>query len=175
MNCLEPILGRVKPAILFKLCFAAREESMLAKVISRGRPGTAMPALGNDEGGPLKKFEVADVIAFIRNWDQPLLDAAAANLTAKSTDSADTSAHASAAASKAAAPGGDGETVFNNMGCAACHGDKGQGNSGPSLKGKSAAAIKKVVRSGGKTMPAFDAASLSNADLDKVIAFLTKK
>ena len=154
------------------------EEAALAKVISRGRPGTGMPAFGNEEGGSLKKFEVTDVVAFIRNWDQSLFDAAAARLPFKTAPSPGPGPTMPAAASKAtspAAPGGDaqkGKTVFNDMGCAGCHGDKGQGDSAPSLKGKSAATIKNVVRSGQNAMPSFDAASLSNADLENIIAFL---
>lgn len=156
------------------------EEAALAKVISRGRPGTAMPAFGNEEGGSLKKFEVTDVVAFIRNWDQSLFESTAAHLPPKTAPSPGSSSPAPAAASKAtspAAPGGDaqkGETAFNDIGCAGCHGDKGQGNSAPSLKGKSAATIKKVVRSGQRAMPSFDAASLSDADLERIIGFLVQ-
>ena len=154
------------------------EEAILAKVISRGRPGTGMPAFGNEEGGSLKKFEVTDVVAFIRNWDQSLFESAAARLPPKTAPSPGPGPTTPAAASKATATpatGGDaqkGEAVFSDMGCAGCHGDKGQGDSAPSLKGKSAATIKKVVRSGQNAMPSFDAASLSNADLENIIAFL---
>ena len=156
------------------------EESILAKVISRGRPGTAMPAFGNEEGGSLKKFEVTDVATFIRNWDQSLFESAAAHLPPKTAPSPGPALLAPAAASRAislAAPGGNaqkGKTVYSNMGCAGCHGDKGQGDSAPSLKGKSAATIKKVVRSGRDAMPSFDAASLSDADLMNIIAFLVQ-
>lgn len=156
------------------------EEAALDKVISRGRPGTGMPAFGNEEGGSLKKFEVNDVIAFIRNWDQSLLASAAAHLPPKTAPSSGPALPAPAAASKAtilAAPGGDaqeGRIVYSNMGCDGCHGDKGQGDSAPSLKGKSAATIKKIVRSGRNGMPPFDAASLSDSDLEDIIAFLVQ-
>lgn len=157
------------------------EESMLVKVISRGRPGTSMPAFSNEEGGSLKKFEVTDLVAFIRNWDQSLLDAEATHLLSQTAHAHGPASHAPAADSKAVspgAPGGDaqnGEAVYSNMGCAACHGDRGQGDSAPSLKGKNAATIIKVVRSGQKTMPSFDAASLSDADLGRIIDFLAQK
>ena len=156
------------------------EEALLTKVISRGRSGTAMPAFGNEEGGALKKFEIADVVAFIRNWDQSLFDAAAARLPPKTAPSPGPGPTTPAAASKATATpatGGDaqkGETVFSDMGCAGCHGAAGQGDSAPSLKGKSAATIKKVVRSGQNAMPSFDAASLSDVDLENIIAFLVQ-
>jgi mono/diheme cytochrome c family protein len=156
------------------------EEAVLAKVISRGRPGTAMPTFGDEEGGSLKKFEIADVVAFIRNWDQSLFDAAATHLPPKTASSPGPGPTTSVAASKATATpaiGGDaqkGKTVYSNMGCAGCHGVAGQGSLGPPLKGKSASTIKKVVRSGREAMPSFDAASLSDADLENIIAFLVQ-
>lgn len=156
------------------------EETALAKVISRGRPGTAMPAFGNEEGGSLKKFEIADVVAFIRNWDQSFFDAAEAHLPPKTAPFPGPGPTTPAAASKAASPAAPGEaaqkgrTVYSNIGCAGCHGDKGQGDSAPSLKGKSAATIKKIVRSGRNGMPPFDAASLSDSDLEDIIAFLVQ-
>lgn len=156
------------------------EESILAKVISRGRPGTAMPAFGNEEGGSLKKFEVTDVATFIRNWDQSLFESAAARLPPQTTSSPDPGPTTPVAASKATATpatGGDaqkGKIVFSDMGCAGCHGAAGQGSLGPPLKGKSASTIKKVVRSGREAMPSYDAASLSDADLMNIIAFLVQ-
>ncbi len=64
------------------------DETVLVKTVSRGRPGTpatpdkpgtpAMPAFGDQEGGPLKQFQILDVINFIRNWDQSVLESAAA-------------------------------------------------------------------------------------------------
>lgn len=159
------------------------EEAVLAKVISRGRPGTAMPTFGDQEGGSLKKFEIANVVTFIRNWDQSLFDAAAMRLPPKTASSPGPGPTTPVAASKATATpatGGDaqkGKTVFSDMGCAGCHGAAGRGASSqgvtaPSLKGKSAATIKKVVRSGQNAMPSFDAGSLSDADLENIIAFL---
>lgn len=56
------------------------DEDVLVKTISRGKRGTAMPAFSDQEGGPLKNFEIMDVINFIRNWDQSLLESAAAAL-----------------------------------------------------------------------------------------------
>ena len=156
----------------------AMEEAILAKVVSRGRPGTGMPAFGDEEGGALKKFEVSDVIAFIRSWDQSIFESAAAHLpqaTAKSPASGLPDPAAPSEAAFATATGGDaqkGKTVFSDMGCAGCHGAAGQGESAPSLKGKSAATIKNVVRSGRNTMPSFDAASLNDADLNHIITFL---
>ena len=156
----------------------ALEEAMLVKIISRGRPGTGMPAFGDDEGGSLKKFEVSDVIAFIRNWDQSIFESAAAHLpqvTAKSPASGLPAPAAPYEAAPVTATGGDakqGRTIFRDMGCAGCHGNEGQGDSAPSLKGKNSATIRKIVRSGRNDMPPYDAASLSDSDLNHIIAFL---
>lgn len=59
------------------------DETVLVKTISRGRPGTgkpgtAMPPFSDQEGGPLKQFQILDVINFIRDWDQSVLESAAA-------------------------------------------------------------------------------------------------
>ncbi|MBI4332475.1 MAG: cytochrome c [Chloroflexi bacterium] len=56
------------------------DEAALAKVISRGRPGTGMPAFGAEDGGMLKKFEIGELTTFLLNWDQSLIESAAAHL-----------------------------------------------------------------------------------------------
>jgi mono/diheme cytochrome c family protein len=99
----------------------ALDEAVLVRTISRGRLRTAMPAFGDQEGGSLKKFEIMDVINFIRNWDQSLLAPAAA---------------ASKPTPFAQAAGGDaenGKVVFRSGGCAACHGSEAQYAVEPSL------------------------------------------
>ncbi len=55
----------------------ALDETVLIKTISRGKPGTAMRAFGDQDGGSLKTFEIMDVINFIRNWEQSLLESPA--------------------------------------------------------------------------------------------------
>ena len=49
-------------------------DDILEKIISRGIPGTAMPALGREEGGPLKKHQIKDLAIFIKNWEQSLIE-----------------------------------------------------------------------------------------------------
>lgn len=56
------------------------DETGLVKTISGGRPGTIMMPFGDQNGGPLKTFEVIDVAHFVHNWDQSSLDSAAAAL-----------------------------------------------------------------------------------------------
>lgn len=67
----------------------------------------------------------------------------------------------------------DGSTLFFAYGCASCHGVKGEGSAvGPEIAGDSALKIGTKVREGPKTMPAYDLSVLSDADLEKLVAFL---
>jgi Cytochrome C oxidase, cbb3-type, subunit III len=67
----------------------------------------------------------------------------------------------------------DGRALFFAFGCASCHGSNGQGGPvGKDLIGDSALKIKTKVREGPKEMPAFDPNVFTDADLQKVIAFL---
>ncbi|MBM2831542.1 MAG: cytochrome c [Dehalococcoidia bacterium] len=58
------------------------DEQVIRKIVSRGRPGTPMPAFGQEDGGPLKGHEISDLVAFIKNWSDSLLDEAAAHVPA---------------------------------------------------------------------------------------------
>jgi mono/diheme cytochrome c family protein len=67
----------------------------------------------------------------------------------------------------------DGRLLFFNYGCAGCHHlDASGGAVGKDLRGDSALKITTKVRDGPKTMPPFSTSSLSDADLDKLIAFI---
>lgn len=50
------------------------DEDAIRKTISRGRPGTPMPAFDREEGGLLKSHEIHDLAIFIKNWDDSLLE-----------------------------------------------------------------------------------------------------
>jgi mono/diheme cytochrome c family protein len=80
-------------------------------------------------------------------------------------------------AKPAEAQGGDpvaaGGLLFFQYGCTSCHGSAAQGGAvGKDLTGASANKISAKVRDGPKGMPAFSAEQLSDADLQKIIAFL---
>ncbi len=47
-----------------------QEAVELEKTIARGIAGTAMPAMGEEDGGPLKSHQIKDLGTFILNWDQ---------------------------------------------------------------------------------------------------------
>ncbi len=67
----------------------------------------------------------------------------------------------------------DGRSLFFGYGCASCHGLSGQGQAvGKDLSKSDSEEISKEVRKGPKTMPAFGAETLPEADLEKLIAFL---
>jgi cytochrome c551 len=60
--------------------------------------------------------------------------------------------------------------------CSACHAADGTGGSGPNLNyrvpGLDDTEVRAVIRNGKNTMPAFNAASIADADLDDLVAFL---
>ena len=67
----------------------------------------------------------------------------------------------------------DGRALFFRFGCASCHGLKAQGGAvGPDLLEASASKIGREVREGPEGMPAYGVSSLSDEDVEKIIAFL---
>jgi hypothetical protein len=67
----------------------------------------------------------------------------------------------------------DGRVLFFGYGCASCHGLQGKGGAvGKNLSSANSEEITDNVRQGPKTMPAFEAGTLSDGDLAKLIAFL---
>ncbi len=50
------------------------DDTVLEKTISRGVAGTAMPAMGEEDGGSLKKHQIKDLVTFILNWNQSLIE-----------------------------------------------------------------------------------------------------
>ncbi|MDI7261110.1 MAG: multiheme c-type cytochrome [Thermodesulfobacteriota bacterium] len=65
---------RVK-AINSKKYLEAVEDTLLYKIIERGIPRTGMVALGDQEGGPLNREQIHQLVVFIRSWEKtaPLL------------------------------------------------------------------------------------------------------
>jgi mono/diheme cytochrome c family protein len=71
-------------------------------------------------------------------------------------------------------PAADGRALFFQYGCTSCHGLKGGGATvGTDLSDASPSEIRREVRDGPEGMPAFVSSSLSDEDLDKIVAFLT--
>lgn len=104
--------GDEMPALNTKEFLTAATDDVIFNVINDGRPGTGMPAWGQDQGGPYNAQVINDLVAFIRGWeptapsveDQPYVP----DLTR-------------------------GRILFSNM-CFACHGVNGEGtNVAPAL------------------------------------------
>lgn len=61
--------GSIGPALID----SQLDDNVLKKLIARGVPGTAMPAMSNEEGGSLTAHQIKDLVTFILNWDNSLL------------------------------------------------------------------------------------------------------
>src|SRR5215472_12826473 len=106
--------GKLGPAppIGDSLYLAIVDDNTLRDTISKGRPGTAMPAFAQSEGGMLTNNQVDTIVQGIRQrWghSQVLAAGTAPPYTAKSTGNAR-----------------DGAAVFTTF-CASCHGADGRG------------------------------------------------
>ena len=95
----------------------------LTKIITRGVPGTAMPAWGKEDDGPFHQQQIKDLVAFIRDWDDaPPVTPPSSPPTAPSDI--------------------DGRKLFADS-CSSCHGINREGTSGfaPALTPESLAAL----------------------------------
>jgi mono/diheme cytochrome c family protein len=148
--------GLVGPA----LKDTALDKESLEKIIARGAAGGAMPAWGEEDGGPLKKHQIWDLVTFLQNWDSSLLERVIAEV--KGITPPTTPGDLVAA----------GKQLFS-ANCAVCHGQNAEGtNIAPTLVGVEEAAILKQVREGGESMPPFSTDQLSDEDLSKIVEFL---
>lgn len=111
------------------------DEEAMEKIISRGMPGTAMAAWGQEDGGPLKDFEVRDLVTFIKNWDSTLLVAEVETQVERVTPTAPTSpAQPPVPPSPTPIATEQGQAIFEQK-CKSCHSIGGGRLVGPDLKG----------------------------------------
>lgn len=149
------------------------EREALKEVVSKGRSSkpVAMPAWAQENGGPLKKHQVEDVVNFILNWNPEFIE------KAKTKHAPPASAPASPAAtvSPERKEIAEGKEIFASMGCSACHGPAAAGtNIAPNITDKTAEEITKQVRTPRTVaMPAYPVSRLSDEDLRKIIDFIT--
>ncbi len=104
--------GEEVPPLNSKGYLERATDDVIFNAINDGRPGTAMPAWGQDQGGPYNAQAIDDMVAFIRAWEStaPTLEQEAyvPDLTR-------------------------GRILFSNT-CYACHGINGEGtNVAPAL------------------------------------------
>ena len=97
-------------------------EEALERSISRG--GEVMPAWAVEDGGPLKKHEIHNLVTFIKNWDNSLLDYST------------TEPEATHAPAPEPGPASEGRKIFEGLQCVVCHKIDGDGAGlGPPLVG----------------------------------------
>lgn len=119
--------GRVGPTL--KRDFPGiRVDLFLKETISNGVDGSVMPAWSKAKGGPLTDGEIDDIVAYIRSLGRPTPPI---NVTPPPTETAPP-----LPSPAAAFPPGDatrGAQVYATN-CELCHGDRGQGNIGATLR-----------------------------------------
>lgn len=96
--------------------WAGTKDAFIQSVVAAGRAGTAMPVWSAQYGGPMRDDEVANVVAFVMNWESEVLCSAPvvtfdwpATVETFLTDF----------------PEGDavnGEALYTSYGCSGCHG-----------------------------------------------------
>ena len=132
------------------------DSKALQRVIARGVPGTAMAPWGKEDGGPLKDYQIRDLVAFIES------------LTPTTSPSP-----------SPVVPAVDAKVLYGSK-CSVCHGADRQGIArlGPpltpeSLIAKSDADIRKLMQNGipGTSMPSFGN-TLSAEEMDAMLRFI---
>lgn len=119
--------GRVGPT-LKKDFPGIRVDLFLKETISNGVDGSVMPAWSKAKGGPLTDAEIDDIVAFIRSLGRPTPPI---NITPPPTETAPPLPPPASTF-----PAGDaarGAQVYA-ANCEVCHGDRGQGNIGATLR-----------------------------------------
>jgi mono/diheme cytochrome c family protein len=96
--------------------WSGTKEAFVQSVVAAGRAGTAMPVWSAQFGGPMRDDEVANVVAFVLNWESDAL----CEIEIPTFDWP-----ATAEAFLADFPEGDaanGEGLYVTYGCSGCHG-----------------------------------------------------
>lgn len=139
------------------------DDTVLEKTISRGIAGTAMPAMGEEDGGSLKKHQIKDLVTFILNWNQSLIESPPTPVPVPAP----------------AAPTINTDELYASK-CAVCHGAKRQGVSGlgsaltpESLLVPSYTEIRDTILNGksNTAMPPFKG-TLSQEEIDALVQFI---
>lgn len=149
--------GEIPPLNTKEFLTAATDE-VIFNVINDGRPGTSMPAWGQNRGGPYNAQAISDLVAFIRSWEPtaPSLEGQpyVPDLTR-------------------------GRILFSNT-CFACHGLNGEGtNIAPALNDPEYLAkfdndyLRKTIRQGraARGMPTWGTV-LSPDQIEDVVAYI---
>lgn len=119
--------GRVGPT-LKKDFPGIRVDLFLKETISSGVDGSVMPAWSKTKGGPLTDGDIDDIVSFIRSLGRPTPPI---NVTPPPTETAPPLP--SPAAAFPAGNAAIGAQIYS-ANCEVCHGDRGQGNIGATLR-----------------------------------------
>ncbi|MBI4216464.1 MAG: cytochrome c [Chloroflexi bacterium] len=150
----------------------AYEEAALGKIISRGRPGTVMPAWSSEEGGALKEHQIAEIAFLLKHWDDAVVDEAY-KLAHGAVPTPTTATKVTPSTGQGEKFIAQGQALFTEKGCVICHG-LGAGGTGlaPSIKRRPPEVVRRQVRNPVGKMPTFPADRLSDTELDAIIAYL---
>ncbi len=147
------------------------DDNALEKTITRGIAGTAMPAMGEEDGGSLKKHQIKDLVTFILNWNQSLIESPPVPVP--------TPAPAPSPTPSPVAPTVNADELYASK-CAVCHGAKRQGVSGlgsaltpESLTVPSYTEIRDTILNGksNTAMPPFKG-TLSQEEIDALVQLI---
>jgi mono/diheme cytochrome c family protein len=106
--------GYVIPPISTAEYMRTRDNATLRAIISQGQPNFGMSPFSTDFGGPLDDDQIDAIVSYLRQWEtNPAVE------------------QPPEVAAGVSALGG--EQIYNEI-CAQCHGSKGQGGFGPTLR-----------------------------------------
>ena len=155
----------------------------LAKVISRGRYNTAMPAWNIEDGGPLSDYQIEEVIKLIQHGNWQLVRERVVNLGLAPSVPFASEPDEALISQVVALPNGDllvkGIEVYSRE-CVACHGADGSGTNlapplnTPDIQARAPEELERTIRLGvpGTLMAGWGQA-LPDDDINAVIALLT--
>lgn len=155
------------------------------RTIKGGKVGSNMPAFAISEGGPLRSADIKLIVNYIEAWERlgvtPALPAAVRNTMVQPLDPAMLLPIALPTAPLVAGNAADGALLYRAY-CAVCHGDAGQGGSGPDLTRVSASirpdlTLQATIAQGvpGTTMTGWartHGGPLAAPEIDDVVAYL---
>ena len=138
-----------------------------------------MQAFGDKEGGFLRDHQIKDLVTFIKNLDDALLEEMAEEKVTEPEPASTPTPTPTPLSTATIQPTPDeavvaeGKALFTAKTCAACHGANAEGTAiAPSLSGQTGSNITKRVREGVGGMPSFSTDRLGDEELVKIVKYL---
>lgn len=163
----------------------AADNEFIAKTIKNGRPGTAMPAWGEENSGPLRPDQIDDLVTFIRSWEATApptpkatpapTPTAALQSKESGSESPQTTTATTTITGAATGEVQHGQQLFSSQGCVGCHKINGKGGDvGPDLTQvgtrRDADWLTQWLRN---PKPPMSPSSLGEADLQALVSYLS--